>query len=485
MANYEKELNDAKNGIGSKHPPNKHKSPEKFNPTDLASFRASNSKRETEHGVDRFKENALSLVDVKSVAPPWQEEESTIVSATDGMTKGELFAEHIEQFVMIVPSMKAVYSKVRKFQQRFFLFENIVDNLDNVMWINPDEPELGLDDWGVGCFVDFVGFLDRPAGNYSGEAQWTQSGTKLKDWYKGGRGTKDTVDTEKPDDNYILVDKQWTDEFLSDELSPKEQQDQINDAPDYAPACEYLEADKLRNNMLVKDRFIQDTIDTLTLGRVTEVWEEFMGEGAPLAGHDANVMTDYITDDYPGFDGVLVPDTSDYRVEGPNSCHAVTVQVKKSADQFAETLSQLNEKLVEFAPMWDEIKVRSAHSIRRTVEWFLEDGDLPCSPDWGGKCDRRQNYIEKVKELVHLFKNEAGVDSLVQMCNTAMEELYSVMSPEFIDPVTKFLANMEQLAWEGAFQISSCLHFLYLFVCLFFFSPFCLRFFFFFFLIVF
>ena len=46
MANYEKELNDAKNGIGSKHPPNKHKSPEKFNPTDLASFRASNSKRE-------------------------------------------------------------------------------------------------------------------------------------------------------------------------------------------------------------------------------------------------------------------------------------------------------------------------------------------------------------------------------------------------------------------------------------------------------
>ena len=85
MANYEKELNDAKNGIGSKHPPNKHKSPEKFNPTDLASFRASNSKRETEHGVDRFKENALSLVDVKSVAP---KEESTIVSATDGMKKG-------------------------------------------------------------------------------------------------------------------------------------------------------------------------------------------------------------------------------------------------------------------------------------------------------------------------------------------------------------------------------------------------------------
>ena len=153
MANYEKELNDAKNGIGSKHPPNKHKSPEKFNPTDLASFRASNSKRETEHGVDRFKENALSLVDVKSVAPPWQEEESTIVSATDGMTKGELFAEHVEQFVMIVPSMKAVYNKVRKFQRRFFLFENIVDNLDNVMWNDEDNKQLGLDDWGVGCFI--------------------------------------------------------------------------------------------------------------------------------------------------------------------------------------------------------------------------------------------------------------------------------------------------------------------------------------------
>jgi hypothetical protein len=479
MANYEKELNDAKNGIGSKHPPNKHKSPEKFNPTDLASFRASNSKRETEHGVDRFKENALSLVDVKSVAPPWQEEESTIVSATDGMTKGELFAEHVEQMVMIVPSMKAVYNKVSKFQRRFFQFENIVDNLDNVMWNDENNHELGLDDWGVGCFIDFVGFLDRPAGNYTGEADWKPL-SDLKEWYKGARGTKDTFDEDNDANNYILVDKQWNE--LSD-LTPEESEEQANDAPDFAPACEYLEAAKLRNNMLLKDRFIQDTIDTFTYDRVREVYEEFMGEGAPLPGYDANVMTDYITDDYPQNDGDVIPDTSDYRVAGPNSCHAVIEQVKKSADQFAETLSELENKLIEFAPMWDEIKVRSAHSIRLTVEWFLEDApEGSCSPDWGGKCDHRQNYIEKVKEIVHLFRNEEGEDSLVQMCNTAIEELVSVMRPGFVDPVTSFLANMEQLAWEGAFQISSCLHFLYLFVCLFFSLPFayvssfCLRF---------
>ena len=72
-------------------------------------------------------------------------------------------------------------SKIKKFQQRFFHFENLADQLDNVMYNIDGDPSSGLDDWGVGCFVDFVSYMDRPPANYSHKAVWVSD---AKDYMK-------------------------------------------------------------------------------------------------------------------------------------------------------------------------------------------------------------------------------------------------------------------------------------------------------------
>ena len=59
--------------------------------------------------------------------------------------------------------------------------------------------------------------------------------------------------------------------------------------------------------------------------------------------------------------------------------------------------------------MWDEIKIRTQQSARKAAAWFLEDPN------------RRQQYIDKIKEIVNLFK-EDGRDALVDECVLADSE---------------------------------------------------------------
>ena len=239
MANYEKELQDIVNGVGHKHPPKKHEHPERFNPTDLASFRASHSARETSRGIDRFKDNAMALVDESSAEP--------LVNLDTGLTKGEIFAETVEQFVMLVPAMKATYNKIKKFQQKFFNFQNIAANLDNVMYDEQeDENENGfraykadseLDDWGVGCFTDFVSYMDRPPANYSGNAEWKSN---AKEYMKLSRGSA-------VENDMILQDPlpSGTDNLADPDA--EQLQNQIQDMPDFAPVVEFIQAEQLAN----------------------------------------------------------------------------------------------------------------------------------------------------------------------------------------------------------------------------------------------
>jgi hypothetical protein len=267
MANYEKELHNAANGVGRKHPPNKRETPEKFNPTDLASFRASHSVYETEQGLDRFKKNAMSLVDERD------SEEGGSIDLTAGLTKGEIFAERVEQFVMIVPAMKATYSKIKKFQQRFFAFENLVDNLDNVMYNTEGDPTSGLDDWGVGCFVDFVSYMDRPPANYSHKAVWVSD---AEPYMKLSRGTNAN--------NLILQDPlPNVTPTLMPELTEEELELQKSDFPSFAPTVEFLATNQLKKSLLLKHRFIEQTTDVFSFASVNAVYKEFMGKHSRIS----------------------------------------------------------------------------------------------------------------------------------------------------------------------------------------------------------
>ena len=163
---------------------------------------------------------------------------------------------------------------------------------------------------------------------------------------------------------------------------------------------------------------------------------------------DADLMTDYYceTNYCTADDSVLIKGPKPYSEEMPseNSCYTTVKAVRDRANTLATKLLLLDEKLSELAPMWDEIKVRSAHNVQEAIKWFLKE-------------ERRQQYIDKIKEIVNLFKDEqTGEDMLVNECVLGDFELANCMSPEFIVPVTKFLANMEQLSWEGMFQAFSC-----------------------------
>ena len=420
MANYEKELHNAANGVGRKHPPNKRETPEKFNPTDLASFRASHSVHETTQGLDRFKKNAMSLVDEHD------SDGGLNIDLAAGMSKGEIFAERVEQFVMIIPAMKATYSKIKKFQQRFFHFENLADQLDNVMYNIDGDPSSGLDDWGVGCFVDFVSYMDRPPANYSHKAVWVSD---AKDYMKLSRGTKAT-----PGANDLILQDPLPDSTQSlPELTGEELEIQRGDPVSIAPTVEFLPVMQLKNNLLVKDSFIEQTVNVFSFASVSAVYKEFMGKLAEISNHDANAMTEYYEKD-----SELVQGPKPFNDKDPseNSCYAVVQKVGIRAESAVTKLTILAEKMDELAPMWDEIKIRTQQSARKAAAWFLEDPN------------RRQQYIDKIKEIVNLFK-EDGRDALVDECVLADSELATVMSKSFVEPVTDFLANMEQLAWEG------------------------------------
>lgn len=209
--------------------------------------------------------------------------------------------------------------------------------------------------------------------------------------------------------------------------------------------------------LTLKNRFIEHTLNAFTLESVTEVYGEFMGEGAPLSQTDANRMTDHYYVEGSEEPIKLEGDTLKFDELDPeaNSCYKVVNVISERATTMATKLMLLDEKLDVLAPMWDEIKVRSAHNVREAVKWFLEDqtGELTCTR--GQDC-RQDQYIQAIDDVVNLFRDDQERDTLVEECTLGSSELETVMSPAFVAPVTDFLSNMEQLAWEGT-SCGSCL----------------------------
>jgi hypothetical protein len=145
------------------------------------------------------------------------------------------------------------------------------------------------------------------------------------------------------------------------ELNKEELELQKSDVPSAAPVVDFLPIQQLKNNLLAKNHFIEQTANVFSYASVNAVYKEFMGEHAILSHHDVNAMTEYY-----GEGSELSEGPKMFNEEDPtkNSCYTVVQAIGTRANSSVAKLHILAEKLAELAPMWDEIKIRTQHSAR-------------------------------------------------------------------------------------------------------------------------